>query len=218
MAELHQAKPNLASINKKFERIEDQAIRAGEVIQTIRQFVLQSDQLKTTTFDILEILDNALESTKESMRVNSVKLKKSKPSQNATVEGNALMLEQSIMAILINAQQAVCGNASDNREINIECIYNVCDTCERQCHSRLEEEGSLSSRKAIMIKFIDNGPGIPERILHEVFEPFVTSKPEEEGTGIGLYMAKTAVEAMQGNIRAKNTETGAEIMICLPLK
>ena len=218
MAELHQAKPNLASINKKFERIEDQTIRAGEVIQTIRQFVLQSDQLETKTFDILEILDNALESTKETMRVNSVKLNISQPCQNATVEGNALMLEQSIMAILINAQQAVCGNASDNREINIECSYNVCDTCERQCHSRLEEEGSLSSRKAIMIKFIDNGPGIPERILHEVFEPFVTSKPEEEGTGIGLYMAKTAVEAMQGNIRAKNTETGAEIMICLPLK
>jgi PAS domain S-box-containing protein len=218
MAELHQAKPNLASINKKFERIEDQAIRAGEVIQTIRQFVLQSDQLKTTTFDILEILDNALESTKESMRVNSVKLKKSKPSQNATVEGNALMLEQSIMAILINAQQAVCGNASDNREINIECGNNVCDTCERQCHSSFEEEDSLSAHKAMMIKFTDNGPGIPERILHEVFEPFVTSKPEEEGTGLGLYMAKTAVEAMQGSIRAKNTETGAEVMICLPLK
>lgn len=46
----------------------------------------------------------------------------------------------------------------------------------------------------------DNGPGIPESLHETLFEPFVSSKPVGEGTGLGLYLCMTLLHAMQGGI------------------
>ena len=62
----------------------------------------------------------------------------------------------------------------------------------------------------------DRGPGIPEDKLKEVFEPFFTSKAE--GMGMGLSIARTIIEAHDGQISAKNRDHGgASFRIRLPL-
>ena len=62
----------------------------------------------------------------------------------------------------------------------------------------------------------DRGPGIPEDKLKEVFEPFFTSKAE--GMGMGLSIARTIVEAHNGQIWAENRDHGgASFRIRLPL-
>jgi signal transduction histidine kinase len=62
----------------------------------------------------------------------------------------------------------------------------------------------------------DRGPGIPEEKLKEIFEPFYTSKAE--GMGMGLSIARTIIEAHNGQISAKNRDHGgASIRIRLPL-
>ena len=62
----------------------------------------------------------------------------------------------------------------------------------------------------------DRGPGIPEDKLKEVFEPFYTSKAE--GMGMGLSIARTIIEAHNGQISAKNRDHGgASFRIRLPL-
>ena len=62
----------------------------------------------------------------------------------------------------------------------------------------------------------DRGPGIPEGKLEQVFEPFFTTKGE--GIGMGLSIARTIVEAHDGQIRAKNRDDGgASFRIRLPL-
>src|SRR6202035_4776095 len=62
----------------------------------------------------------------------------------------------------------------------------------------------------------DLGPGIPEDKLKEVFEPFFTSKAE--GMGMGLSIARTIVEAHNGQIWAENRDHGgATFRIRLPL-
>ncbi|MFO7937489.1 MAG: HAMP domain-containing sensor histidine kinase [Kiritimatiellia bacterium] len=70
--------------------------------------------------------------------------------------------------------------------------------------------------KAI-IEICDEGPGIPEKKRKEVFKLFVSGRPE--GTGLGLFLAKTAITRCGGKIEAvdsRNT-TGAAIRITLPL-
>ncbi|WP_127475008.1 sensor histidine kinase [Sulfurivermis fontis] len=54
----------------------------------------------------------------------------------------------------------------------------------------------------------DNGPGIPETMHDTLFEPFVSSKPAGEGTGLGLYLCMTLLHAMQGGICLAESRPG----------
>jgi signal transduction histidine kinase len=63
----------------------------------------------------------------------------------------------------------------------------------------------------------DNGPGIDPEILPRVFDPFVTTKQQVHGVGLGLYVAESAVRAAGGSIHARNERSGgATFVIELP--
>jgi signal transduction histidine kinase len=69
----------------------------------------------------------------------------------------------------------------------------------------------------VRIKVKDNGNGIPQRIADKVFQPFFTTKPTGEGTGLGLSLSYDIIKAHGGEIIVKsNTGDGAEFILKLP--
>jgi signal transduction histidine kinase len=77
-----------------------------------------------------------------------------------------------------------------------------------------------SSTEAGMVQIVvaDNGPGIPEAVRGRVFEPFVTTKPEGQGTGLGLSTTLLIVERHGGKIDfTTETGRGTEFRVQLPL-
>ncbi len=65
----------------------------------------------------------------------------------------------------------------------------------------------------------DNGPGIPEKIIENVFKPFFTTKPVGEGTGLGLHICRQTAERVGGSITVDSRpEQGARFLILLPVK
>lgn len=63
----------------------------------------------------------------------------------------------------------------------------------------------------------DNGPGIPQNIVDKIFQPFFTTKPTGQGTGLGLSLAYDIIKAHGGEIRVEtNEEEGSEFIIQLP--
>jgi signal transduction histidine kinase len=65
----------------------------------------------------------------------------------------------------------------------------------------------------------DNGPGIPEKIVENVFRPFFTTKPPGEGTGLGLHICRQTAERAGGSISVKSTPgEGARFLVLLPVK
>ena len=78
----------------------------------------------------------------------------------------------------------------------------------------------------IIISVSDNAGGIPENIMHRIFEPYFTTKHNYEGTGIGLFMSQNILKHMAGSIEVKNIEvvhnnkqyTGASFEIKIPYK
>ena len=80
---------------------------------------------------------------------------------------------------------------------------------------------SVSTKKVndeLEISVADNGNGIPEKVLDKVFQPFFTTKPTGQGTGLGLSLSYDIIKAHQGKINIKNTPgTGAEFIITLPI-
>ena len=68
------------------------------------------------------------------------------------------------------------------------------------------------------IRVRDNGNGIPQKVLDKIFQPFFTTKPTGQGTGLGLSLAYDIIKAHGGDIKVKTNEgDGSEFLIQLPL-
>jgi signal transduction histidine kinase len=80
---------------------------------------------------------------------------------------------------------------------------------------------AISTKKfddKVELKVSDNGNGIPEKIKEKIFNPFFTTKPTGQGTGLGLSLSYDIVKAHGGEItvKSKNGE-GSEFTINLPI-
>ncbi|MDQ3035037.1 MAG: ATP-binding protein [Myxococcota bacterium] len=83
--------------------------------------------------------------------------------------------------------------------------------------ARLVGAGSGEEAREVELIVDDDGPGIPPEIRQRLFEPFATSKPPGEGTGLGLYTSYMLVRAMQGTIElTAREEGGTRARVVLP--
>ena len=80
---------------------------------------------------------------------------------------------------------------------------------------------SVSTKKyngKVEIKVSDNGNGIPQKVLDKIFQPFFTTKPTGQGTGLGLSLSYDIVKAHGGEITLETKEGQfAEFIIQLPI-
>ena len=65
---------------------------------------------------------------------------------------------------------------------------------------------SGEGRGEVLISVKDNGNGIPQKILDKIFQPFFTTKPTGQGTGLGLSLAYDIVKAHGGELRVETKE------------
>ncbi len=71
-------------------------------------------------------------------------------------------------------------------------------------------------RGEVEIRIKDNGNGIPESIKDKIFQPFFTTKPTGQGTGLGLSLAYDIIKAHGGTIELEKRDTGTQFLITLP--
>jgi two-component system C4-dicarboxylate transport sensor histidine kinase DctB len=120
---------------------------------------------------------------------------------DASVEQVAVVADPDrLVQVIVNLVQ----NASDAvRESGTGCV-------------RIWAEPELSGFVALHVA--DDGPGIAESIRPRLFEPFATTKPQGEGTGLGLYTSYMLVKAMRGTLALENRrEGGACAILRLPI-
>ena len=90
----------------------------------------------------------------------------------------------------------------------------------KELHDRYEPMVSVSTKKVrgkMEIKVKDNGNGIPQKVLDKIFQPFFTTKPTGQGTGLGLSLSYDIVKAHGGELKVETKEgEGAEFTIILP--
>jgi signal transduction histidine kinase len=76
-----------------------------------------------------------------------------------------------------------------------------------------------SLRNKILISIKDNGNGIPKQVLDKIFQPFFTTKPTGQGTGLGLSMSYDIVKAHGGELKVTTQENeGTEFTILLTIR
>jgi signal transduction histidine kinase len=80
---------------------------------------------------------------------------------------------------------------------------------------------SVSTKKIadkVLISVKDNGNGIPQKVSDKIFQPFFTTKPTGQGTGLGLSLSYDIVKAHGGESKVETKEgEGAEFIILLPV-
>jgi signal transduction histidine kinase len=81
---------------------------------------------------------------------------------------------------------------------------------------------TVSTKKGkdkVEIRVKDNGNGIPQKVLDKIFQPFFTTKPTGQGTGLGLSLSYDIIKAHGGEIKVETKEGEfSEFIIHLPLK
>jgi len=99
-------------------------------------------------------------------------------------------------------------------QVLINLILNAVEACDKTSKPKVRIFAEQKLDGKIHIRVIDNGPGIPEEILENIFVPFYTTK--KEGSGIGLSLSKQIMTLHGGKIQADNNlEGGATISLNL---
>ncbi len=103
----------------------------------------------------------------------------------------------------------------------INNAFYVVDEKKKQNPNGYEPTVSVSTKKIngkVEIKVSDNGNGIPQKVLDKIFQPFFTTKPTGQGTGLGLSLSYDIVKAHGGELKVDTKEgEGSEFIIQLPI-
>ena len=116
--------------------------------------------------------------------------------------------ENELIQVIIN----LLNNARDE-------LIKKDSTCEKLIFINISK-----NKKYIILEIKDNAGGIPQEIKDKIFDAYFTTKEQEEGTGIGLYMSSQIIENMDGKIEVSNRDyeyegqnyTGALFKIFIP--
>ena len=74
----------------------------------------------------------------------------------------------------------------------------------------------LNGDEWVRVSVSDNGPGVPATIVDRIFDPFLTTKPAGQGTGLGLFLSYGIVSDHRGRIEVRNDTVGAIFDVYLP--
>lgn len=174
---------------------EEIIIQTNELSNTIDDFRNFFQPKKEKEYiSVNNIINDAIKIIKTSLDHNNVELHTSLI-DTKKINTYSRELLQVILNILKNAKEMFVENNVEKRDIFIDVI-------EHQNHLEVE------------IK--DNAGGIPQNVLSKIFDPYFTTKNEQNGTGLGLYMCKIIVEKhLDGELIASNWNNGASFKIKL---
>jgi len=123
------------------------------------------------------------------------------------------VIPQEIGRVLLNLFNNAFYAVSEKRKVESEKLNGE--------SSRFEPTVSVSTKKMegkVQICVKDNGSGIPQNIIDKIFQPFFTTKPTGEGTGLGLSLSYDIIKAHGGELKVETgTGEGTEFIILLPL-
>lgn len=115
-------------------------------------------------------------------------------------------------------QLPLVGSSGQLQQVVMNLVQNAVDATAAVPAPRLTIRGEFGAGEVVLLRFADNGPGIPPEHLARLFDPFFTTKEVGQGTGLGLSISYGIVERHGGRLEAVNApEGGAVFTLVLPL-
>lgn len=154
---------------------------------------------KKEAFDPCSAVETSLGLMAESLRMNRIAVRFER-AEGLCIFGFRNEFCQGIFNILNNARDAIVEASMDIREIAIKM-------------KRVQD----GDRDIVVIEIANRGPNIPENLIPLLFQPYFTTKEQDGGTGIGLYLTRQIIEMhFNGRIEMFNTIDGVCCRITIP--
>jgi len=180
-------------LQKNLMIIEKETKRCKTIIENLLKFARQ-EQVAFDAVDIPQVVADAVAIVDHQLGIHNIRVEQELAADLPPCRGNSNQLQQVLMNLMINAQQAMAGGSGTVR-----------------LSVRQGEGGALELRVS------DTGPGIPEEIQGRIFDPFFTTKPVGQGTGLGLSVSYGIVKEHGGEIRLESVPGhGTTFIITLP--
>jgi len=181
-------------LEKNLHIIEKETKRCKTIIENLLKFARQ-EQVEFREVDIPQVVADALAIVDHQLGINSIRVEQELEPGIPSCRGNANQLQQVLMNLMINAQQAMSGKSGTVK-----------------LTARSLQQGGVELRVS------DTGPGIAKEIRERIFDPFFTTKPAGQGTGLGLSVTYGIVKEHGGEIRLESEEgEGTTFVITLPV-
>ena len=185
---------DVASAQGATDQISREALRAAEVVQRLRAF-LRKDAPRRELCDARDVVREAASLIDDEARRAGVALHLDLDPHDATVEIDAIQVEQVVLNLLRNALEAMDERSPGPHSIVVQTV--------------------TTSNGGVEVRVRDNGPGLPVDDVQQLFEAFFTTK--EKSLGMGLSISQKIVEAQGGALwGAANREGGATFGFTLP--
>ena len=176
--------PELAEV---CERINEQAQRAGQIIENLRGFVSKREVVKDFV-DLNEALNGVLDLIVADAKSNGITISTELQPNLPKIMGDEVQLQQVILNLTRNAVDAMKNGVRKKEGIAIR---------------------TFSTGDSVGLSVTDHGHGVSSQLADSIFHPFVTTKGD--GLGIGLAISRTIVSGLHGELNYRNNPDGGSI-------
>lgn len=186
-------------------RVAEQAQRAGEIIRRMRSMV-EHGQTDLVPGDVNEIVREAVRSH-SSTGQSSIEVVLDLQEDLPHVMADRIQIQQVVINLVRNAQEAMAGMSDHSVHVG---------TSTTDANRSIRLRAAKVDPNQVLVTVSDEGPGLPEDLEDQLFEPFVTAKPK--GIGVGLSICRSIMHSHGGKIWAENRKGGgADFHFTLPI-
>ena len=199
------AKEIAADVKSNLEKIIHHGKRADAIVKGMLQHSRSSSGKKEPT-DINALCDEYLRLSYHGLRAKDKSFNATMKTDFDETMGNINIIPQDIGRVILNLLTNAFYIVGEKKKSGIQPY---------------EPTVSISTKKVdskVLIKVSDNGNGIPKNIVDKIFQPFFTTKPTGQGTGLGLSLSFDIVKAHGGELTLETREKeGTTFIIQIPM-
>lgn len=175
------------AVAAQLHQVRGQIARAGDIIRRIRDYLSKGNaELRSEALG--PVLYDAIELARGGNAVRQTRIVYSGEEARTHVLIDRIQIQQVLVNLIRNAEEAMAHLPADRSEIRITCV--------------------CVSDAMLEIRVDDDGPGFPQSVLDQFNLPFISTKAEH-GLGIGLSICRRIIEVHGGSLRAWNRAKGA---------
>ena len=184
-------------LKRGLDTILAEAERAARIVRNLLTFARKRNTTRAMV-DVNQVIRETLTLRAYEQRLNNISIIDALASGLPQVFADPHQLQQVLLNLIINAEQAMLGTHGRGTLI-LRTWYEP-------------------DQEAVILEVNDDGPGVPEDLLPRIFDPFFTTKEVGKGTGLGLTVAYAIIQEHGGRLTAKSPPSGgASFYIELPV-